>query len=96
AKLHKTRDAAVTDEIAYAGWAGAKLIEQILQRLGDELTRERLFTELESTKKNPIKIDPLPPMWYGADRRYGSDAALPSRVENGNWVVTGEPASRFK
>ncbi|MGH3881675.1 MAG: ABC transporter substrate-binding protein, partial [Actinophytocola sp.] len=96
AKLHKTHDPAATDEIAYAGWAGAKLIEQILLRLGDELTQERLFTELESTKKSPIRIDPLPPIWYGPDRRYGSAAALPSRVENGKWVVTGEPESRFK
>lgn len=97
-RLHKTRDPSPTDELGYAGWAGAKFIEKLLRRLDGDLTRERLLEELESgtSEANPIRLDPLPPIWYGPDRRYGSAAAVPSTVRNGHWVITGDPASRFE
>lgn len=95
--LHKTNAPAPTDEIAYGGWAGAKFIEQVLLRLDGDLTRERLLKELGSgiSQDDPIRIDSLPPVWYGPDRRYGSADGLPSKVVGGRWTVTGEPASRF-
>ncbi|WP_163511190.1 ABC transporter substrate-binding protein [Fodinicola acaciae] len=98
ARLHKTRKPSPTDELGYSGWAGAKLIEQLLRRLGGDLTRQRLLDELKSgtSEANPIRIDSLPPIWYGPDRRYGSAAAMPSMVRGGHWVITGNPASRFK
>ncbi|PRX50108.1 amino acid/amide ABC transporter substrate-binding protein (HAAT family) [Prauserella shujinwangii] len=98
ARLHSTRDPSPTDELGYSGWAGAKFIEQLLRRLDGDLTQQRLLEELESgtSKANPIRLDSLPPIWYGPDRRYGSDAAVPSTVRNGHWVITGDPASRFE
>lgn len=97
-ELHKTNAPAPTDEIAYAGWAGAKFIEQVLLRLDGDITRARLIKELESgtSEDNPIRIDSLPPVWYGPDRRFGSAAALPSKVVGGRWTATGEPAGRFQ
>lgn len=99
-ELHQEQEAPLpTDEIAYSGWTGARFIEQLLRRLGQDVTRDRLFDELENGElaKDPISLGPaMPPIWYGKDRRYGSSAALPSKVVNGHWTSNGEPASRFK
>lgn len=94
-RLHEVREPDPTDEIAYAGWAGGRLLEATLLRLDGDLTRDRLLEELESTEDRPLEVDPYPPIWFGQDRRFGSTAVVPSRVEDGQWVVTGEPASRF-
>ncbi|MFC7549682.1 ABC transporter substrate-binding protein [Plantactinospora sp. GCM10030261] len=95
--LHKTRQPGPTDEIAYAGWSGARFIEQLLLRLDGEFTRKRVFDELTSPtfKDAPIIVDSMAPLWWGDDRRFGSAEALPSKVVDGRWTVTGEPASRF-
>lgn len=97
AVLHQNRKPAATDELAYAGWQGAKFIERLLRRLDKDVTRARLLQELKSgmTEANPIRMDPGPPIWYGGDRRYGSAAAVPSTVKDGHWVITGKAASRF-
>lgn len=97
-RLHGTgRKPAPTDEFAYLGWVEGKFLEQVLQRLDGDLSRKRLIDELESgtSQKSPIAVESAPPLWYGADRRYGSAAAVPSEVKDGRWVAIGEPAERF-
>ncbi|HCT76603.1 MAG TPA: hypothetical protein DGT23_08445 [Micromonosporaceae bacterium] len=96
-QLHKTNAPAPIDEISYAGWSGARFIEQVLLRLDGEITRKRLFDELTAPtfKDNPIIVNSMAPLWWGPDRRYGSAAALPSKVVDGHWTATGDSAIRF-
>jgi branched-chain amino acid transport system substrate-binding protein len=74
---------------AQYGFVGADIVVKALEAAGQDLTRGKFLTALESIK-DYRPFFPGPTVSFGAEKHQGSNATFLAQVKGGRWVVVAE------